>query len=267
MKEIKGLLFDIGGVLYVGEDIIPGAPAAIAKLRKRFPLRFLTNTTRKTPMMMQEKLRKMGFPVEENELFTALDATKRYLVSRKGSVYTILTDEAGAWFAELESEHPDFVVVGDAHLNFDYRRLNGAFRALEGGAELIAAAKNRYFRDEDGALSMDAGGFIEALEYAADVKATIIGKPSRTFFGLALDAMGLKADEVLMVGDDIEADIKGAQDAGLKTALVKTGKYQASDLDLGIKPDVIVEDVVALADRLLTTRDGIRDEGGDDGTL
>jgi HAD superfamily hydrolase (TIGR01458 family) len=133
--------------------------------------------------------------------------------------------------------------VGDAHTNFTYERLNGAFRALKNGAKLVAAAKNRYFKDEDGALSMDAGGFIAALEYAADTEATLIGKPSQTFFHLAVASMGLQAYEVLMVGDDIESDIKGAQEAGLKAALVKTGKFDPHDLTRGIRPDFILEDV------------------------
>jgi HAD superfamily hydrolase (TIGR01458 family) len=124
--------------------------------------------------------------------------------------------------------------------------MNAAFRALNNGAELIAAAKNRYFKDQDGVLSMDAGGFIAALEFATGKEVKIIGKPSETFFHLAVDSMGLEPDEVLMVGDDIEADIKGAQDAGLKAALVKTGKFQPSDLKRGIVPDFVLEDVNGL---------------------
>jgi HAD superfamily hydrolase (TIGR01458 family) len=251
MKTIKGLLFDIGGVLYVGDQVIEGAVKTIQMLKESYPMRFLTNTTRRTPAAMLEKLNKMGFYVTQQELFTALDATKSYIQNQNGTVYTLLTDEADRWFSELKSDKPDFVVVGDAHLNFDYPRLNGAFRALMDGAALIAAAKNRYFKDEDGKLSMDAGGFITALEFAADTKAKLIGKPSTDFFHLAVDSMGLQPDEVLMIGDDIESDIKGAHDAGLRTALVKTGKFQQSDLQKGIKPDVILPDVTALPSVLM----------------
>lgn len=246
MHKIKGLLFDIGGVLYVGDSIIPGANEAIASLQTIYPMRFLTNTTRRTPLVMMDKLNAMGFSVKPEELFTALDATKNYVISQNGTVYTLLTDEAASWFRELESDTPDFVVVGDAHLNFNYERLNIAFRHLQEGAGLIAAAKNRYFKDEDNRLSMDAGGFIAGLEFAADVEAKIIGKPSKDFFHLAVDSMGLDPEEVMMVGDDIVSDIKGAQDAGLKTALVRTGKFQSSDLDRGITPDFCVDNVTEL---------------------
>ena len=97
---------------------------------------------------------------------------------------------------------------------------------------------------------MDAGGFIAALEFAAGVEATLIGKPSRDFFTLAASSMGLKPDEVLMVGDDIESDIKGAQDAGMKAVLVKTGKYREGDLERGITPDGVLESVAQLPEWL-----------------
>ncbi len=251
MERIRGLLFDIGGVLYVGERPIEGAAETIAMLQKHYPMRFITNTTRRTPETMLQKLRRMGFSLAQEHLFTALNATKAYVQERKGGVYTILTDEAEAWFEELRSERPEFVVVGDAWLNFDYQHLNGAFRALMEGAELIAAAKNRYFEDEDGRLSMDAGGFIAALEYASGREAKIIGKPSRDFFHLAVRSMGLEPEEVLMVGDDIESDIKGAQDAGLRAALVQTGKYRNEDLERGIVPDAVLADVTALPSLLM----------------
>jgi len=251
MKNIKGLLFDIGGVLYVGEKVIPGAAETIAVLQKKYPMRFLTNTTRRTPLAMVDKLHRMDFSVKAEELFTALDATKAYIISQNGAVYTVLTDEADEWFNDLKSDKPDFVVVGDAYLNFNYTRLNGAFKHLQKGATLIAAAKNRYFKDEDGTLSMDAGGFIAALEFAAGVEAKLIGKPSRDFFHLAVASMGLKPQEVLMIGDDIVSDIQGAQDAGLKAALVKTGKFQTSDLKTDITPDIVLEDLTELSSLLL----------------
>jgi len=246
MNQIKGLLFDIGGVLYTGTSVIKGAPETIAALQKQFPVRFLTNTTRRLPEAMLKKLTGFGFAVKEEELFTALSATKAFLTEKNATVLTVMTDEASSYFDDFISDTPEYVVVGDAFTNFDYAHLNKAFRELNRGAGLVAAAKNRYFQDDDGVLSMDAGGFIAALEFAGETSAKIIGKPSETFFHLAVASMGLKPDEVLMIGDDIEADIKGAQDAGLMTALVKTGKFQQSDLERGIVPDFLLEDVNAL---------------------
>jgi len=246
MQKIKGLIFDIGGVLYVGSQVIPGAADTIARLQRHYPMRFITNTTRRLPSSILEKLSDFGFEIAEEELFTALDATRNYILSHQGSVETVLTDEAERYFETLKSDKPDFVVVGDAYTNFDYAHMNRAFRALENGAVLIAAAKNKYFKEEDGLLSMDAGGFIAALEFASGKEAQIIGKPSKTFFHLTVKSMGLQPDEVLMIGDDIESNIQGAQHAGIKAALVKTGKFRKSDLDRGITPDYLLEDVNGL---------------------
>ena len=243
MEQVKGLLFDIGGVLYNGSHLIEGATEAISTLRRHYPMRFLTNTTRRTPETILHKMREMGFEVEASQLFTALSAAKAFLQEREATALSVMTDEVAAYFEAFADSKPDFVLVGDAHTNFDYPHLNRAFRALIDGAELIAAAKNRYFQDEDGKRSMDAGGFVAALEFASGKEARIIGKPSHTFFHLAVASMGLKPEEVVMVGDDIESDIKGAQDAGLRAVLVRTGKFSPDDLRKGITPDAVIESV------------------------
>jgi HAD superfamily hydrolase (TIGR01458 family) len=105
------------------------------------------------------------------------------------------------------------------------------------GAKLIAIHKNRFWQTEYG-LQMDIGGFVDALEYASGVNAMIIGKPSPDFFQVALDEMGLKSTEVAIIGDDIDVDVGGGQQVGLKGILVKTGKYRQSYADTSaIKPD------------------------------
>ncbi len=248
MKNVQGILLDIGGVLYVGESPVPGAVEAIEALQKRYALRFVTNSTRRPPAAIYAKLRRMGFPIEERQLFTALGAARQIVEEAGGRAVTILTEEAEKYFGELhciDTSSP-FVVVGDAGENFNYPRLNRAFRTLMKGAKLIAAAKNRYFKDADGELSMDAGGFVTALEYAAGVEATVVGKPSPEFFRQALHSMGLSAEEVIMVGDDIESDIAGAQAAGIRAVLVRTGKFRPRDLERAIFPDAVIDSVADL---------------------
>ena len=251
MREIKGLLFDIGGVLYVGEHVIDGASETIYRLHEHYDMRFVTNTTRTNPKSVLEKLKGFGISIESKDLFTALDATRDFLISRDATMFPVMTDEAKEYLKGFVSSRPDFVVVADAYENFDYAHLNSAFRALMQGASLIAAAKNRYFKDKDEKLSMDAGGFVDALEYASGKQAIIIGKPSENFFHTAVSSMGFCPHEVLMVGDDIQSDIKGAQDARLQTALVKTGKFRVEDLQKGIYPDLILNDVSELTEHLL----------------
>ena len=254
MKNVKGILLDIGGVLYIGDSVVEGAIEAISTLNERYKIRFVTNSTRRPPNVIYEKLKKMGFDIKEHQLFTALAAAKAVVEAKNGKAVTILTKEAENYFGNLYSidTHSEFVVVGDAGENFNYIRMNRAFRTLTNGAKLIAAAQNRYFKDSDGELSMDAGGFVKALEYASGVEAVVVGKPSKTFFESAIESMGLSKDEVVMVGDDIESDIAGAQDAGVRAILVKTGKYRPSDLEGAIFPDAVIDSIAQLPSILKT---------------
>ncbi|MEN4046016.1 TIGR01458 family HAD-type hydrolase [Sulfurimonas sp. NWX367] len=245
-ESVKAVLCDIGGVLYVGEEPIKGAVAAIREIKKHYPIRFLTNTTQKTSAQVVKKLQKMGFDIESEEIITALDVTKMFLAKEKSSAEFLLTDDALSFFNELKYYDKKYVVVGDAQENFNYKNLNRAFRKLMEGASLLAIAKNRYFKDADNELSMDAGCFVSALEYASGQSASLIGKPSKEFYHLACASLHVKPEKCVMIGDDIESDIKGAQDAGIKAALVKTGKFSKKDLSLGIKPEYLFDSVASI---------------------
>lgn len=243
---IKGVLCDIGGVLYVGEHVIDGALEAIKMLKQRYPVRFITNTTQKTAQSVVRKLQEFGFAIEPHEVITALDITKRFLEKDNASAEFLLTNEAKGFFSDLEGLRKRYVVVGDAQENFNYKNLNTAFRALLDGAQLVAVAKNRYFKDSDGELSMDAGGFVAALEYASSKESLIIGKPSQAFYHLACEDMGINPNEAVMIGDDIESDILGAQKSGIEAVLVQSGKFATTDLEKGITPDAIIESIAEI---------------------
>ena len=239
---IKGLLLDMGGVLYEGDKIIDGAFEAIEELKKDYKIRFLSNSSRATPKSLIEKLKKFGFDIDESELFTALSAAKLFLKNRKSSAYIIATEEAKNYFEELKEFEQNFVLVCDAYKNFSYDSLNEAFRLLEKDFSFITTNINRYFKDSDGMLSLDAGGFVKCLEYASGKVAKVLGKPNCEFFSLAIKSMGVEKNEVLMVGDDIEGDILGAKACWLKTVMVKTGKFKKEDLLKG-KPDFLIDSI------------------------
>lgn len=244
--SFKAVLCDIGGVLYVGDRVVEGAVEAIDRLKENYPVRFLTNTTQKTADQVVKKLRDLGFHIEPHEIITALNVTRTFLEQQRSSAYFILTNDAEKFFDDLGDLSKRYVVIGDAQDNFSYQNMNAAFRQLQEGSELIAAAKNRYFKNEDGTLSMDAGCFVSALEYASGQEARIIGKPSREFYHLACDGMGISPEDIVMIGDDIESDILGAQNAGLRAILVRTGKFSPNDLTRGIKPDKIIDSISCL---------------------
>lgn len=246
LENTKAVLCDIGGVLYVGDTPIKGAIEAVAKIKERYPIRFITNTTQKTGVQVVQKLRELGFSINEDEVITALDMTKMFLQNHQSSAEFLLTDNVIHFFDPLNHYPKKYVVVGDAQHNFSYENLNNAFRTLLKGGELVAVANNRYFKDHDNELSMDAGCFVSALEYASGQKAQLIGKPSKEFYHLAAASLGVDPSECVMIGDDIEGDVAGAQNAGIYAILVQTGKFSEQDLKKGIVPDLLVESIAKM---------------------
>lgn len=253
MTNIEGALLDLSGVLYQSTTALPGAKEALSRLRAAgLPLRFITNTTRSPAARILERLSAMGLPVRPEELFTATQAAKRLIERRAVRPFLIVHPDLEPEFAGIPQQPPNAVLIGDAGEAFQYRVLNDAFRLLMEGAPLLAIARNRYFRENDG-LSLDAGPFVAALEMAAGIDAEIIGKPAPTFFRAATDGMGCGSHGVAMVGDDVDADVNGALAAGLQAILVKTGKYRNGDEERMSPGGRVVEDIAA-ASVLLTSR-------------
>lgn len=253
-SNIKGVLFDLDGVLYIGSQPVAGAIAAVEKIRSSgIPCRFITNTSTLSRRSLQKKINAMGFYVAAEEIFSAPQAAVCYLQHQNNPVcHLLLAEDVKQDFSQFKQSNvnADYIIVGDIGEAWSYSLMNAVFTALQHGAKLMAIHKNRFWQTEQG-LRMDIGGFIEGLEYASGARAIIIGKPSPDFFQMALDDMGLQAAQVAMIGDDIDADIGGAQSAGLPGILVKTGKYRQNYTDAsGIKPDFIIESVADLASLL-----------------
>jgi HAD superfamily hydrolase (TIGR01458 family) len=233
MEEIKGLLIDLDGVVYNDSELIPGATDTIDWLRKKkIPFRFITNTTMKSRISLQKKLESFHIRVDPEDIFTTVYAAVLYIKkSGKDKCHLMLMDDAKNEFNDfiLDSAKPDFVVVGDLGDNLSFETVNDAFQKLLSGAELIALQKNRYWLSDKG-YTLDAGAWVAMLEFAANKKGQIIGKPSPHFFALALNDLNLPPENVVMIGDDIESDIAGADRLGIRGVLVKTGKFLPSDL-------------------------------------
>jgi HAD superfamily hydrolase (TIGR01458 family) len=249
---IQGVLLDLSGVLYVGHEALPGAVAALDRLRTLgLPVRFITNTTRSPRRKILAQLEQMGLEVPEKELFTAPSAVRDVLLERGLRPSLLIHPGLSEEFDDFDVRDPNVVVIGDAGEAFDYEHMNSAFRLLMEGAEFIAMGNNRYFREADG-LSLDIGPFVSALEYATGRKALILGKPSSAFFHQAVASMGVEPENVLMVGDDVTADVEGAMEAGLMAALVRTGKYRPADEDsLRDTRAWIEDDISAVVERLI----------------
>ena len=228
LLSADGCLLDLDGTVYADDEVIPGAAEAVAALRAAgVPFRFATNTTRTPRTALAEKLCGLGIETLPDEVITAPSAAARWL-RRRGArrVSPLLAEASFEEFSDfdLDDERPEYVLVGDLGPDWTFEILNRAFRALHAGAELVAIQRNRYWR-QGGRLTLDAGPFVAALEYAAGKRARLIGKPSPGYFHSAVAELRLPADRVVMVGDDLEADVEGAIAAGLMGVALRTGKH------------------------------------------
>ena len=254
LKNIEGLLFDLDGVMYVGSAAIPGAAEAIRALKEKgLPLRYTTNTTVLSNASLIKKLQALDLPIASSEVFGAISAAQAFLREQgRPRCHFLLTNDPLGDFTEFEQtkDNPDFIVIGDVCKAWSYDLMHECFRMIMAGAEMVALHKGRYWQTETG-LQMDIGAFVAGLEYVTGKTATVVGKPSKSFFQLALNHLGLPPEKVAMVGDDVISDIGGAQAAGMCGILVKTGKYRPEAVERsGVTPDLIVESVASLPDIL-----------------
>ncbi len=252
--RIRALLLDLEGTVYQNGRPIPGAFESLeAAARRGVPHVFVTNTTSRPRSVLARELGAMGLPADPSRIFTAPLAARQHLLA-KGvrRAHFLLRENLLEDFDGIEAvdSEAEAVVLGDLGAEMTYERLNRAFRLMLEGAELVALARNRYWRSAEG-LMLDAGPFVAALEHASGTAATLMGKPSAAFFAAAISSLGVAPHEAACVGDDLESDVGGAQSAGLRGVLVKTGKFRPSDLERSVVvPDAILESLADLPELL-----------------
>lgn len=251
MKEIKGVIFDIDGVLEFQGKVCPGAIETVNALKDRgIILRFLTNSTLKSRASCAARLREAGFRVVSEEVITASYATAVYLEKLKPrSCWIMLEREGLDEFRKFnhDTENPEVIVVGDNRSRFDFDHLNKALRLLLSGAKLVGMTPE-LIDTSMGAPELNVGSWARMLEEASGVKATYIGKPSRYVFELTLRSMRLRKDEVVMVGDRVCSDIKGANDFGIRSILLRTGEFDERDLNGDVRPDYVFDSIQEVMD-------------------
>ena len=249
---VKAVLFDLDGVLYIGDHPIAGASQSVQHiLDLKLPLAGLTNTTTRSRQAIADKLAALAIPISESDIYTPAALARRAIGDLSARLYvrdSLLEDFQGI---HITQHNPDFIVMGDLGGDgYAPNLLHEIFHAVMDGATLLALHKNRFWQKPDG-LHLDIGPFVTAIEYATGKQSIVLGKPSHDFFHAVCRALAVRPEDALMIGDDIESDIGGAQAAGLKTALVQTGKYRADFVkSTGIKADLLLPSIADLPDAL-----------------
>jgi HAD superfamily hydrolase (TIGR01458 family) len=248
---MAAILLDVDGVLHVSGEPIAGAADAVAALRSDgHRIRFVTNNTTRSRSSLAGELRAMGFRLDDDELQTTPRVAARALAGRRVLALCMPAIVEELEGVELCGENAEAVLIGGADEDpdqtsavFSYMNLARAFAELDMGAELYCLHKNAWWQTARGPL-LDSGAFVAGLEYAARVEATVLGKPAPAYFVSALEALDADPSLTWMVGDDVDSDIAGAQRHGMKTALVRTGKFRPDDVEHArAMPDAILSSI------------------------
>jgi 4-nitrophenyl phosphatase len=254
LSQIRAVLFDMDGVVYVGDTPLPGAQEIFDWLGQTGrPYVLVTNNSTRTPGQYVQKLQAMGIQVPLRTIYTSALATAEFLKKQYAPGTPIyMIGEAGlaealgeAGFARDEDK-PVVVCVGlDQQLT--YAKLRTACLAIRAGARFIGTNPDRTLPTEAG-LVPGNGAVLSALEIATDVAPLVIGKPSATMIELAVERLGvagLAPDEIAIIGDRLDTDILAGHAAGIVTVLVLTGVHQVADITLfPAPPDYIVDDLI-----------------------
>ena len=243
-EELRGVIFDIDGVLEFQGEVYPDAIETIDLLRDQgIVLRFLTNSTLKSRTSCAGRLRESGFTIFEEEVITASYATARYLEKLKPMSCWVMVDREGSdefvgFFQD--TENPEYIVIGHNRSRFDFEHMNQVLRLLLNGAKLIGMQSELIDSSMD-EVELNVGSWVGMLERASGVEATYIGKPNPYVFELTLRTMDLEKREVIMVGDRVSTDVRGAKEFGIRSLLLRTGEFREEDLDSDVKPDFIFD--------------------------
>jgi HAD superfamily hydrolase (TIGR01458 family) len=269
LAGVRGLLLDLDGVLVLRGKLIPGAAEALEALDSaQFPYRLATNYSLFGRATLSRELAKAGVVIPPERIVSAASAAaahaRRHFAAEP--IYVMSSPDARVEFDGLallshdEAAEPGAraaaVIVGDAGEEFTPRNIQSAFRLLRNGARFVAMHKNRWWITPAG-VTLDSGAYVAALEFGAERRALVTGKPSRAFFGEGVGQLGFAASDVAMVGDDLWNDVLGAQKAGLRGVLVRSGKHGDAELARnasargGRAPDAIAPSIREVVEALV----------------
>ena len=235
LRKKRGFICDMDGVIYHGDQLLPGAQTFVEWLKKESKkFLFLTNSSEKSPRELKEKLDRLGIQVEATHFYTSALATASFLASQRanGSAYVI--GEAGLINALYEAGfsmneiNPDYVVVGESR-SYSYEKIERAVRLVRNGAKLIGA--NPDLTDKLGKdFAPATGALISPIELASDTKAYFVGKPNPIMMRHGRKLLGCDREDTAIVGDRMDTDIIAGIHSDIDTVLVLSGVTREEDL-------------------------------------
>jgi 4-nitrophenyl phosphatase len=253
LTDITHLIIDMDGVLYRGDEPLPGLHDFFAFMRRRpIPFILATNNSTRTPEQYVEKLARMGVEIFSEEVLTSGQTLARILAQEYPSGTRIhvfgmpalrqVMVQAGFVLADEDVK----VVAASLDKELTYDKLKRAALLIQDGAHFVATNLDPNLPTEEGFLP-GTGSLIAALETATGVKPTATGKPEPVMFNIAMEQMGAKSETTAMIGDRLDTDILGAQQAGLTSIFVLSGSSTRAEAE-AYQPDFIFEGIAELVE-------------------
>lgn len=247
---MKTYIIDLDGTMYSGGTNIDGARQFIDYLHsKNLPYIFLTNNATRTKKQAKEHMLNLGFKdIKEEDFFTSAMATAQYIAKNYTEKKCFIVGESGLEEAmkecnlELVQENANFVVVG-LDRNATYKKYSEALHNILAGAKFIATNPDRLLAN-NGTFDIGNGAVIDMLEYASGVEAVKVGKPYQTILNILLEEKKLKKEDIILLGDNLETDIKLGYDAKIETIMVCSGVHTEKDIErLKVYPTKVVKNL------------------------
>lgn len=250
LREKKGFICDMDGVIYHGNELLPGVKEFVRWLEqsgKKYL--FLTNSSERSPKELQQKLERLGLEVDESHFYTSALATASYIASQKpnGSAYVI--GEPGLLGAlynagiTMNDVDPDYVVVGETK-NYTYSVICKAVELIRAGAKLIGTNPDVTGPVDGGAIVPATRALVAPIEMATGTTAYFLGKPNPLMMRCGLSLLGCDERDVAIVGDRMDTDIIAGIETEIDTVLVLSGVTRERDLrHFPYRPKIILNGV------------------------
>ncbi len=228
LRNKKGYICDMDGVIYHGNQILPGVKEFIEWLYqedKKFL--FLTNNSGKTPQELQEKLARMGLQVDKSHFYTSALATASFIAAQTPNARAFVIGEPGLYNALyekgiiLDDNEPDYVIIGESS-SYNYDNICRAVHHVQNGARLIGTNSDLTGPTEHGIIPA-CRAFVKPIEMVTGTEAYYIGKPNPLMMRTGLNMLGVHSNEAAMIGDRMDTDMVSGIESGLDTVLVLSG--------------------------------------------
>ena len=250
---MKTYIIDLDGTMYSGSTNIDGAREFIDYLQsKNLPYIFLTNNATRTKKQAKEHMLNLGFKnIKEEDFFTSAMATAKFIAKNYPGKKCFMLGESGLeealkeWNFDIVQENANFVVVG-LDRNATYKKYSDALHNILAGAKFIATNPDRLLAN-NGTFDIGNGAIIDMLEYASGIEAIKIGKPYQIILDILLEEKKLKKEDIILLGDNLETDIKLGYNADVETIMVCSGVHTEKDIDrLKVYPSKVVKNLKEL---------------------